>query len=427
MNKKKQILCFVDFGFSSIRLSLCSVVNYKLNEIIFFEEKKIPLPTYRLQSVVMQESNFDTLLELIDVAEKKAKTNITEIIFLFKDRSIQHVQEKQVICFSHNQKIFYSHLEKLSHKTIESFCKKYGKNYDITDMIQDYFLTDGYMVSNPYKITCKTIEMTSSIFAIKKITTKFFCEYLEKCKIHARHFLSPSCCLSFLLKHDAYQKGIFLIIDIGACNVEFSVLKDGYIILSRVLCIGGFDITRDIFSLMKIYLQDAEDLKKIISKKNYNTIIKKLSSMQSFADMTMSQIEQIILQITEIADARFNEIATFVLEDINKDFKYINFNKILLFGDGSKYKNAEKIMADTFNTKVEVIKPNIIENNYIFKNIFDSYDDKERGKILNQKNIPLLGAIAVYISNMQKYDNLKKGFFYKVPKKISCLLKELIY
>ncbi len=424
---KKQNLCFVDFGLSHISVALCEIGNNKLLDVIFFDTKNINVPEHRPNSLVLYEDHFYKLITLIDKAEQETKTNISNIIFLIKDKSIQHFYTKQTLTFPNIQKIYQSHIEKLYHSSVNDFCKKNGQNYNITDMIQYNFLVDNQLVKNPYKMKCKKIELYVSIFAIKKVSTKFFCEYLEKCKLHTEHFLSSTNGLYFLTK-EITAKGMYLIVDIGAYGVEYFVVNNGNIILKNTLLIGGIDITRDIFNILGIYKQDAESIKKMLTYQNKVFFNEKKYTIQTFNNLSVSQISNILSEAEEIANARFNEITICLLEDIMKHFtKQVHFDSVLLFGEGSKYKNSVKIFQQIFNTDIRIIKTNIIENDEILKNFFNKKDDVKYNKILTQKNIPLLGAISFYISNLEKYERLKKGFFYSIPKKISCLLKELLY
>ena len=413
MNKKKQILCFVDFGFSSIRLSLCSVVNYKLNEIIFFEEKKIPLPTYRPQSVVMQESNFDTLLELIDAAEKKAKTNITEIIFLFKDRSIQHVQEKQVICFSHNQKIFYSHLEKLSHKTIESFSYELfdlykqninSKHFQIIEDENSYFklnFSDNEYILSISPITIKGsnyLMIITNKYSVYKLNAKNL-DILSYTKIELNYTkkisynLIPIPLNFFYVLFNKEEKGYFVTkyensSIIGKCDLfgenETEKIKNYFFEeKSKTIYI--------ISSLNKIYLSipmlfpshDSliknscktvllSELNKIIENKDNNFDITLLNKKLM---ITKDGINYEVIDITKIGDvdnnnklqSKFFELNNYIktknnfppliMKD-NKNYlfvKQINKKDLILYIFYEKNAKIYKTEAPTFNFKVPII------------------------------------------------------------------------
>ena len=115
-----------------------------------------------------------------------------------------------------------------------------------------------------------------------------------------------------------------------------------------------------------------------------------------------------------------NEIALCIAKEIKNKYKKIAFNKVVLCGGSSKYKNTNKIFQNHFETQIETInKKLILTNQYI------------RGRIteeqINQNNVSLFGSISFYLSNQEIYKNAKHGFIFSIGSRISCFLKDLLY
>ena len=114
--------------------------------------------------------------------------------------------------------------------------------------------------------------MFASIIAVRKIFSKMFCAYMEKYKIHTKHYISACVGVVNLIK-ERLKKGITLVVDIGSCSAEYCLLHKDMMIDMGLVNIGGFDMTRDIANVLKIHMQDAEKLKladneQVTSRKN---------------------------------------------------------------------------------------------------------------------------------------------------------------
>ena len=111
---KTEKLCFVDFGFTHISLAICNIVNDKLVDIPFLESIKIETPLQRYQSSLTSGQNFEALLKIVDLAERRERIDISNIIFLLKDNVIKHSFLSQKLSFNEMQKISQSKMEKIS-------------------------------------------------------------------------------------------------------------------------------------------------------------------------------------------------------------------------------------------------------------------------------------------------------------------------
>ena len=106
---------------------------------------------------------------------------------------MKHYLEKQVLKFTNIQKINQLNMEKIAKLSISDFYNKCRNNYEITDFIKHNFkLDDGEILQNPYKMKTKSFELRASIFAVRKTSSQLFCDFLEKYKIHTKHYLCSS-------------------------------------------------------------------------------------------------------------------------------------------------------------------------------------------------------------------------------------------
>ena len=423
---KQQKLCFVDFGFSHITLAICSICDNRFEKFLFFKTVNADIPLEKLHHTFIYEKNFDTLVSLVDEAEKTLKTNICEIIFLIKDKMIRHHLEKQVLSFTNIQKINQLNMEKIAKLSINDFYNRSHNNYEITDFIKHNFkLDDDKILQNPYKMKTKSFELRASIFAIRKTSSQLFCDYLEKYKIHTKHYICASEALYYIYNNQK-NRHTTMIIDFGACNTECMIMHDNCIVFSFILEMGGIDITRDIASVMRIYLKDAEKIKTALSITNRDKLYDEVKKIPMMKNISISQFNSILQQAEEIADARFEEITRCLSEKINAVFKKINIGKILICGGCSNYKNAVKIIKQIFDHKnIDFVNEEDIAKNYVFLN--KDIDEKLRKQIFIKNNASLLSTVAFYIDSLERYKMAKTGFIFNITKKFSCFLKDILY
>ena len=428
---KTEKLCFVDFGFTHISLAICNIVNDKLVDIPFLESIKIETPLQRYQSSLTSGQNFEALLKIVDLAERRERIDISNIIFLLKDNVIKHSFLSQKLSFNEMQKISQSNMEKISVNLIGEFYTKYGQNYTITDFIKHQYQIDGkkYM-KYPYKMKCKTLDLFASIFSVHKVSAKFFEDYLEKCKIHIKHYLSMAeSVLSFLDTEN--EKGNLLFIDIGSGNTEFCVIHNGCIIMQNVINLGSIDITRDIATVLQISIDDADLIKKLLSCNDEDVFSKTFDKIAFFKKTDEADIDDILQQAETIANARMKEILMYIVAKIDNKFKNFSFDKVFCLGKGSNYKNTIEIVSSVFNATATVLSQKDISKNSIFNDVFGKYKQNQNDDIsvdlFKSRYLNLLGSIAFYVNNIESYRNARSGFFYKAPKKIACFLKDLLY
>ena len=149
-------------------------------------------------------------------------------------------------------------------------------------------------------------------------------------------------------------------------------------------------MTRDIADVMKLYIGDADLLKK------------RLKNKFGIVDNT-SEIEKNNQIATTIADVRLKEIANCIGKEVNNKIKKIAFNKVIISGGVDRYKNTKQIFEEQFSAPVENISKKVVLENRFFKGKID--EDK-----ITSSNLSLFGAISFYLSNQEIYKNAKHGF-----------------
>ena len=77
-------------------------------------------------------------------------------------------------------------------------------------------------------------------------------------------------------------------------------------------------------------------------------------------------------------------------------------------------------MNETFGADVEYVDGDYVKNQQIFRNRLNDVE-------LKQNDLQLFGAINFYMNNLEQYNNARRGFLFKIPSKLACFLRDLLY
>ena len=406
---RSENLYFVDFGLEHISILGCKIYENKLSKITLLLSKQIKIPPQRIQNVFSQEENFNELINIIADAEKELKTSISSIILVSKIQSISLCLSQNSLTFKNTQKITQSNKEKLASYAINNFHQTTNNEQILDVMCNNFVLDEQQFVKNPYKMPCKKLTLNASIISIKNHFSSHMSAILERCKIHIKHYISSCTASCSLIQDELMDNKNYLFVDIGSSTTEFCIFAKGCIIYLDRVNLGGLDMTRDISEELVVYINDADKVKKKISQKE----------LQNTNDANTKFVAK---QVETIADARLIEIITYVKKTIeeNKKLKNLKLDTIFVCGGIAKYKNTTKIISDIFYTKTKILTPDYIQKNTTF-------GSKIKEEYLKIDNVQLFGALNFYLTNINYYNNAKRGFLFNFPSKISCLLKDLLY
>lgn len=403
-------LCFIDFGFEHVSLLIATLKYEKLVDIPLVLSRSITLPSQRHLDASANTEAFETMLLLIDEAEKKLHIDIYSVILIIKSSAINSFFAQSEAKFLKKKNISHLDEEKLSMQVFKAFYKSNSNNCCVLDFICNNFtIDDENDVKNPHKILCKSLRLNATIIWMKQTAFSFLKLSMERFKIHTTHYLSSCVCVSSLMSDHLNCNDNFLFIDFGSGMVEYCVYRKGCLINLGHIELGGIDITHDIAEEMAISLNNADD-----AKKNINN--------DSIQNTNSAVTKYVINKIEEIIDVRLKEIVESIFDKLNKngELNISSFKKIYIYGGVCGYKNIKNIIMECFHTNVEFLDASFLMNqDFFYKKIKQEY--------IKNENIQLFGAVRLYVNYVNTYANAKRGFLFKISSKISCFLKDLLY
>ena len=188
------------------------------------------------------------------------------------------------------------------------------KRYNIDNIDYNYL---------PDNINCNLISLDILFICIPKKIIEYFKEKFFKLDISVKSFFCSSYAKSTNYKNNFFLNDNISFIDLGFNKTSIISYLKNEIVFFDVIPIGSNHITKDLSSILKLEIHDAENLKIFLDKDSH--LLKKNK-------ISISLIQEIIL-------ARTEELLNLCTKSIKLNREILDNNKIILIGDGSKIFN----------------------------------------------------------------------------------------
>ena len=321
---------YIDFGSSRIRIGVFDIESSKN---IFTSEKDC-ISNFNEKYFDISKSN-EVINYLIKSAEKKVDTHIKNINLMIDTPDMFSI-DISIKKISDNKKYSNNDIHSLLQEGKNLVQKNYF-NKKIIHMIVKKFIFDDIEY---FEIPNKELNYNSLIIELKFIC--FSNNILKKLQgiFNANHVVINNIyCSSYVrsanynLIFENYNKKIFL--DIGYNKSTVLVFEDKTVLFFNILPVGGKHITKDISILLKIDINDAENLKKSLNKSDV-IFENKFDENIKLKSLDLSK---------QVIHARVDEIIKLNLtNEYFNSFFHQNDDSVLIFtGEGSKILNKNSI------------------------------------------------------------------------------------
>ncbi len=256
---------------------------------------------------------------------------------------------------------------------------------------------------NPTGMIADTLENEMNIIYSKTNTIKNFEKVISKTYLKSEKIIYAPYALALLSYIDNPLADMSMTIDFGHEKTSVSIFRNDSFVYASSIPVGSWHITNDISKALNLSFEISENLKKDHS----SCLIVNSDKIQEFVETeefgfkSYKKISNNILN--RVVNARVEEI----IDLINKDLiflrsKNINFNKILITGEGSKINGFQTILKEKLHCKslsIEKFQPKIK------KDISDSFD-----VCISVVNL----IINPYSKEIPFFSKKKEGFFEKI-------------
>ena len=251
--------------------------------------------------------------------------------------------------------------------------------YQIIDVIPNRFITDTKVTDDPIGIFTKELSADLDLIVAPKEIVKTISSAMQKAGLAIDGIVVNGFAMKdILLEENEAEEGV-LLLDVDEGNIDISVFKNGSVLYTDSLPIGGDTITNDIASVFEISKDEALKLKKQygLSDRRYiehDYIIK----LNSYTGDEPKNSSVKCSELVEVMEIRINEIFSIILKSLKNNGIAREIQKCVIAGVGFNNinkveKTAEEIlgMEVRFGTAktANLIKPACIKSYGIVKYI----------------------------------------------------------
>ncbi|MCF0207592.1 MAG: cell division protein FtsA [Bacteroidales bacterium] len=242
------------------------------------------------------------------------------------------------------------HLDELKEAAL-NFIKPGNETLDAILMA---YIIDNQVVENPVGMTC---DFLCGNFHIVTGQTAMV-NNIKKCVVNAglkvrSVFLEPLASAEAVLTSEEKQNGVVLI-DIGGGTTDIAVYRNGEIVHTAVIPIGGATITGDIKDTFSITYEQAENIKCL-----YGSAVHITSNDTNIEVRTARANNNLYIsrnQLSEVIQARMEEILNTVKFQIETIFSEVP-SGIVITGGGSLMANLNQLASFILKNKVRLAYP----------------------------------------------------------------------
>ena len=311
---------YFDCGSSKLRAGVFNMVN--LSET-FYTESKFLYDHAEIESeihkiIIFLEKNTNKYIDNVNLMIDSAKMLSIGISVFKKIDGLQlRKEDVQFLVQEAKQQI-------LKHYSNQNILHIVINNYKINDVDYDYL---------PMDIKCNFISLDTLFICMPNKIINHFKSFFYKLDISINRIICSSYAKALNYKSNFSLYKDISFIDVGFNKTSITTYYNNKITSLDTLPIGGNHITKDISEVLKIDLEQAENLKMNFCK-NEPPLNDKDSSLE-------------LLQ--KIIFARTEEILELCAQSIKLNLTSVELHKIILVGGGSK------ILDNQYRDKIDII------------------------------------------------------------------------
>lgn len=311
-----EICVSLDIGTSSVKVIIGEMVDDSLNIIGVGNVKSEGL---KKGSIVDIDETVHSIKKAVDQAERMVGIPITQVVVSVPAINVQLQDAHGVIAVSsesrQNREI--SHEDVLRVIEAAQFIS-IPPEREIIDVVPKQFIVDGYdEINDPRGMLGVRLEVEGTIVTTSRTILHNLLRCVERAGLDiAAICLQPLASGAISLSDDEKNLGVALV-DIGGGSSTIAIFKDGFLQSSSVVPIGGDHITKDLAIGLRTSTEDAEKIK----IKHGHAFYDDASDEEVFSVPIIGSDQQedyTQVQISEIIEARFEEILQLVQNEIRK-------------------------------------------------------------------------------------------------------------
>ena len=408
----KKVICGIDVGTTKIVAIIAEYDGENISIVGFGETPSIGLERGVIVNV---PKTIKTLETAIKQAENQCSHKVDSVYVGISGDHIKGHNASGVISVNDtNLNGFGTVITQEDKENVLEHSKQIPLSQDrriLHTLSQHFNVDDSNPIEDPEGLTGNKLEAKVHLVTSSKKSENDFETCFSQLDIDIAGFVLEPLASSYSILSDDEKKLGTILIDIGGGTTDMVIWKNGGIIDTHVIPLGGESITKDIAIGLSCELKIAEQI-----KIKYGSASEALTEDEEIRingveaqDNNITSSSKFISQIIEPRISEIFQIAKFQIDRMI-DIDQIAFG-VVITGGGAKIKNITDVAESIFNRQIRIGKPFRVQS--IIEDIY------------NPKYSTAVGIIHYAITDKGNY-NSREGSFRDGPmKKIFSTIKDL--
>jgi cell division protein FtsA len=303
--------------------------------------------------VVNIDKTIKSIRKVVDQAEQQAGIEIKDVVVGIAGDHIDSFQTKGTIGISNeNREITKKDVERVIE---ESRKVKIPSERKILHVLPQDFIIDGQDgITDPVGMSGVRMEANVHVVTGSDASIQNIHRCVERAGLNVQYLvLEPLASSYAVLDNEEKEVGVALI-DIGGGTTDIAIFEENLIRFTSVIAIGGKHVTNDIRKVLGIIVTQAERIKKEYGHTHLNSLMQdEIIMIPGIGGRSPIEIPK--SQLTEIIQARMEEIFGFALSEIRRSgFGQRLGAGIVITGGCSLLNCAEELAQDIFGMPVKI-------------------------------------------------------------------------
>lgn len=297
-------------------------------------------------NVVSISQTVKAIKDAVDAATNMATSDAVDVVITISGDHIRSVNSKGVIAIN-DEEITQDDIDKALQKCKDSFI---SQNKEIIHIIpQEYMIDEQRGVRQPVGMTGSSLEVQVHVVMANLSSTKNLINCVNKNNLNVQGMIfAPIASAWGVLTTDEKELGV-TVLDIGYGTSTLTVYKEGSLLFSHILPVGGYNITNDLALSLQIPIDAAERL-----KTQYGCAMS--SEVNQSQMVEASHGHEVSLQmVSEVIEARVSEMFLLIKEDLKKaNLLHKIPSGIVLTGGTANLNGIQNLAEMIFQTSIRI-------------------------------------------------------------------------
>lgn len=350
-----EILVSLDIGTEIVKVIIGEVLNDSLNIIGVGTAKSNGM---RKGAIVDIDQTVNSIRNAVDQAERMVGMQIDRVVVGINGSHVQLQPCHGVVAVqSENREITN---EDIGRVIDGAQVVSIPPEREIIDVIPKQFIVDGLdEITDPRGMIGVRLEMEGTIITCSKTVLHNILKCVERAQLQISDIcLQPLAAGAIALSSDEKSLGIALI-DIGGGCTTTSVYENDHLVATSVIPLGGDNITKDLSIGLRTSTEEAENAKVDYGHAYYpDADENETFDVSVIGSQTKKTYNQ--LQISDMIEARLEEIYAFALRELHKMGYYDLPGGYVLTGGTMKLPGSLELGQAVLNSNVRIAIPDYI-------------------------------------------------------------------